>query len=87
MATSRDEAREHLLRKISPDWTCPACEHDKFFVTDSFVVLPTRESFEASVPNGAFTSIGIVCLSCGYLSQHLVKVLNGELAAKWAEEE
>lgn len=87
MSTSRDEARELLLRKLSPDWACPACEHDRFFVTDSFLVVETRESFEAPHPNGVMTCLGIVCLSCGYLSQHVVRVFNGELAEKWADAE
>jgi hypothetical protein len=87
MPPTRDEAREMLLGRISPHWSCPACDHEKFFVPDAFMELLTRGSLNDKESNGSVPCLGLVCMSCGYTSLHAVSVFDGSFAEQLGEAE
>ena len=69
------EIKEAFDKKVH-NLTCPMCKHKNFTMADGYF-LNTMQADINSVNLGgqAIPSVGIICSSCGFISQHALGVL------------
>jgi len=61
---------------------CPMCGHDKFMLVDGYFTSFIQDALgKLSLGGPGVPTVALICLNCGFLSQHAMGVL-GLLAKK-----
>ncbi len=55
---------------------CPRCGADDFVVTDGYAVQSLQRNKRGiTIGENGFLAVGLVCMNCGYVSNHALGVL------------
>ncbi len=75
--SKKKEIAKTLLERIGKQYECPICHNNHFTIVDGYLVQGLQDNMNSIVlGNGPMIpSIAIVCIKCGFMSQHNLGVL------------
>ena len=80
MAVLSEEQQADIIRRLEERGArlpCPRCGNQDFSILDRYIHIPLQEDLETFNVGGVWMpSIAAVCTRCGYISQHLLGVLD-----------
>lgn len=73
----KKELAKALVEKIGRPFECPICHSQSFTIVDGYLVQGLQDNMNSIVlGNGPIIpSVAIVCIRCGFMSQHNLGVL------------
>jgi len=79
-----EEKKEEIIKKLGSKKfkaVCPMCGNKKFTLVDGYFSHPIQSDLKRlSLGGSSIPTVPIICLQCGFVSQHALGVL--ELLAK-----
>lgn len=73
----KQELAKTLIDKIGKPFECPICHNRHFTIVDGYLIQGLQDNMNGIVLGGGpmIPSVAIVCVKCGFMSQHNLGIL------------